>query len=57
MINLDLNQKKIYPKISFSLKEMPFFPLLGEASLTSAQPFGLRIFVLGNGVMTHDPMQ
>ena len=36
---------------------MHFFPLLDEASLTSAPLLDLRIFVLGSGDMTHDPMQ
>jgi len=49
--------KFLKPQSFFLLKKMHYFPLLGEASLTSAQHFDLRIFVQGNGVVTHDPMQ
>jgi len=57
MIILDLVPNSIKPKKSFSLKELSYFPLLDEANLTSAYPFALKLFVLNNGVMAHDPMQ
>ena len=57
MIIHDLGQIYLNPKKSFSLKELHHFSLLDEANLTPAYPIDLKLFVLNNGVMAHDPMQ
>ena len=57
MIMWNHNQNLVNHKALFSFKENALFPLIDEASLTSAPLLDLRIFVLGSGDMTHDPMQ